>query len=146
MTHLKQLDVLQSSFLHALGLTDKDGFLQHNVAPLQLRRDISVLGFLCKAAKGRCHPDVADMFPLSHRIPSHSTRSATSQHIFCLHDPLDGRQSDLMNRSISAASRVFKRFALFVTVTTVKGFSASFDRSRTGTVPHGRAELASVQL
>ena len=90
MTQLKQLDALQSSFLHALGLSDKDELLQHNVAPLQLRRDIGMLGFLFKA--GLCHPDVVDLFPLSHRIPSHSSFSHVSVQ-FCLHDPLDGRQS-----------------------------------------------------
>ena len=59
---LKKLDKLQIHFLEQLGLNEKQAFLQHNLLPLELRRDIAILGFLHKSNLGLNHPGVNDCF------------------------------------------------------------------------------------
>ena len=63
-SQLKRLDRIQRWFLHELGLTDTEAFLQHNVAPPSLRRTMGVLGFLHKAQLGLAHPGVRAFFEL----------------------------------------------------------------------------------
>jgi hypothetical protein len=59
---LKNLDKLQIHFLEQLGLNEKQAFLQHNLLPLELRRDIAILGFLHKSNLGLNHPGVNEFF------------------------------------------------------------------------------------
>ena len=58
----RQLEDIQRSFLQQIGLTENDAFLDFNLAPLRLRRDIAILGFLHKANLGRCHPSIRKFF------------------------------------------------------------------------------------
>ena len=47
-SQLQRLDKLQRWYLHELGLSDKEAFVDHNFAPPSLRRAIGILGFLHK--------------------------------------------------------------------------------------------------
>ena len=58
------MDRIQRWFLHELGLTDTEAFLEHNVAPPSLRRTIGVLGFLHKAQLGSVHPGIKSFFKM----------------------------------------------------------------------------------
>ena len=62
-TVLAPLDRLQTTFVHALNLTVEDAFLHHNLAPLCLRRDIAMLGFLHKVNLPDVHDDMLALFP-----------------------------------------------------------------------------------
>ena len=64
------IDSVQRSFLKSIGVTEKYAFLEMNLAPLQLRRDLSMLGALHKCAWGTAHKDMLKLFPL-HKYPMH---------------------------------------------------------------------------
>lgn len=60
---LFRFDQLQQKFIDHLGISAEDAFLQHNFAPITLRRDIAMLGFLHKRILSECHPKIESVFP-----------------------------------------------------------------------------------
>jgi len=62
-TVLAPLDRLQTTFVHNFMLSVEDAFLHFNLAPLCLRRDIAMLGFLHKANLPNAHDDMLALFP-----------------------------------------------------------------------------------
>ena len=58
-----KLDGIQSSFVSKLGLSDREAFLWYGLHPLNLRRDVAMLGVLYKCAHGLTHPDLQELFP-----------------------------------------------------------------------------------
>ena len=103
-THLNTLDAIQESFVHELGLTHQDAFLEFNLAPLNLRRDIAVLGLLHKIQLGEAHPDFNSLFP-KESAQYFPTRHAAKRH---------GRQfreiagnSYYFNQSIFSATKIY---------------------------------------
>ena len=54
--------ICRTRFLHNIGLDQRRAFLDFNLAPLSLRRDISILGFLHKANLGLAHPSIVALF------------------------------------------------------------------------------------
>ena len=62
-TVLAPLDRLATSFVHALNIEVDVAFLQFNLAPLALRRDIAMLGFLHKCNLPHAHPHIRELFP-----------------------------------------------------------------------------------
>ena len=79
-THLDALDRLQRSFVEELGLSENEAFLAHNLAPLQLRRDIAALGLLHKIQLGEAHADFDGLFPRRIEAASASTRHGSRRH------------------------------------------------------------------
>ena len=63
-TVLHRLDRLQKHFLEEIDITEQVAFLDYNFAPLGLRRDIGVLGFLHKRVLNECHPAVREFLLL----------------------------------------------------------------------------------
>ena len=51
-SRLIKIDKLQDAFLRALGLSREDGLSQYNLAPLQTRRDIAMLGVIHRSVLG----------------------------------------------------------------------------------------------
>ena len=62
-TQLSKFDNLQEQFLRALGLSAEETFLNYNFAPVTLRRDIAMLGFVYKRILKLCHPKIQSMLP-----------------------------------------------------------------------------------
>ena len=62
-TLLDQVGQVQRSFLHSLGVSESQAFLDHNFAPCSLRRNIAVLGLLHKRVLGQCHPSFERLLP-----------------------------------------------------------------------------------
>ena len=101
---LREIDKLQDDFLQTVGLNDKDAFLNWNLAPLALRRDIAILGFLHKCNLRLTHPSVCDFFrvgqiagrilPAGSGLPHRHTRPMES------HRSLVRFQQSLYERSI----------------------------------------------
>ena len=60
---LDKIDQVQSIFLHKLGVSEKDAFLDHNFAPSSLRRNIAILGLLQKRVLGLCHRSFDSLLP-----------------------------------------------------------------------------------
>ena len=47
---------MQRWFLHELGITDTEAFVNYNFAPPSLRQRIGMMGFVHKRVLGQCHP------------------------------------------------------------------------------------------
>ena len=60
---LAKIDHAQNRFLHALGLSPDQAFLDFYFAPPSLRRNIGVLGLLHKRVLGQCHPSFGRLLP-----------------------------------------------------------------------------------
>ena len=58
-SHLARMDAIQREFGAKLGLTEDQTFMEYNLAPLKLRRNIAALGFLHRVALGLAHLDIA---------------------------------------------------------------------------------------
>ena len=68
---LAPLDRILTTFVHALNLEVEEAFLKYNLAPLALRRDIAMLGFLHKLNLPESHADIRALFP---HLPCHDIR------------------------------------------------------------------------
>ena len=62
-TVLAPLDRLATSFVHALNMEMEEAFMNYNLAPSALRRDIAMLGFLHKCNLPNVHPHIRELFP-----------------------------------------------------------------------------------
>ena len=64
-TVLKRLDNTYYSFVRELNVHQSSAFMCHNLGPLEMRRDIGMLGFLHKIVLGECHPGITALFPFA---------------------------------------------------------------------------------
>ena len=62
-TTLAPLDRLQTTFVHNFNLSVENALLHFNLAPLSLRRDIAMLGFIHKSNLPDAHEDMLHLFP-----------------------------------------------------------------------------------
>ena len=60
---LAPLDRILTTFVHTLNLEIEEAYLKYNLAPLALRRDIAMLGFLHKLNLSESHADIRRLFP-----------------------------------------------------------------------------------
>ena len=58
---LKKLDKCQDVFLREISLTPEEALVDHNLAPLTMRRDVAILGLIHRAAIGRGPPQLREM-------------------------------------------------------------------------------------
>ena len=94
-TVLRQLQGIQDRFLRELGIPKEAAFLDLNLAPLAMRRDIALLGVIHRAALGEGPPQFKEYF---------SRRQGSLR----LLDPLEGKNVLLlMRRSIWGLVRVY---------------------------------------
>ena len=75
-TVLRRLDLVQCRFLREIGITESDAFLMFNLAPLTLRRDVAMLGFLFRCHRGWVHASCSNMFPKAPAAPYLTRRQA----------------------------------------------------------------------
>ena len=61
-SNLAPLDKVLTIFLDHIGMSTEQAFLEHNLLPLRLRRDIAILGFIHKANLRECHPEISAFF------------------------------------------------------------------------------------
>ena len=109
-THLNKLDSVQERFLHALGFTEEEAFLEHNLAPLHLRRTLAMLGALHRCATGQAHEDMCALFPpTAVRTTGACTRRVQAAHGRQLVDLCDGTQSALLQRSVYGLVGVYNQ-------------------------------------
>ena len=117
---LARVERLQSSFVEELHVYEDDNFLIHNFAPLQLRRDIGILGLLHKRVLGECHPAILDFLPFA--LPTYAWR-----HPKQLDTQLDScvSRQGLYWRSIFGLVHVYNRLPEHVVASpSVKVFQA----------------------
>ncbi len=72
---------MQTSFVEHLGLSERVAFIEFQLAPLELRRDIGMLGALWKIAHGKAHKFLQEMFPMCSFAPVlPNTRGIARRH------------------------------------------------------------------
>ena len=59
---LRPIDQIQEKFLEELGIPSTTALLEHNLAPLSMRRDIAMLGILYKVLRGIGPKPIRDLF------------------------------------------------------------------------------------
>ena len=88
-----------------MGLCDKEAFLKHNRAPLELRHDIAALGLLHKIQLGEAHADFDDLFPKQIEAASASTRHGARRQGRQFHEHWGN--SYYLNQSLFGLTRLY---------------------------------------
>ena len=122
-SHLNKLDSAQRYFLNGMDMTEEVAFLDHNLAPPSLRRDIGLLGLLHKRVLGQCHPAYNDLLPLAPAswyqgppAPRHNRLLNNHIHECMFH-------CDLFSRSIFGMVNIYNRLPqCFIDCETVSTF------------------------
>jgi hypothetical protein len=128
-THLNRVDAIQSSFLRELGTSDGDAFLQYNLAPTKLRRNIAALGLLHKINLGKAPKAFQDFFPRAGQKVTRNTRLSTHRHTMQIHDYCDGSQAVQFQQSLFGLVKVYNLLPqMVVEKTTVKAFQTSLTK------------------
>ena len=107
---LEPLDRIQSRFLRFLGISDEIGFLEYNLAPLSVRRQISALGFIHRCALNKAPGAFLEFFSREDtRIGTHRTRLEASKHNMQISDLAAGGKSQVFKRSLFGFTLVYNR-------------------------------------
>ena len=115
------IDNVQESFVRNLGIDQKRAFLDFNLAPLCLRRDIAALGFLHKIMLGRAHPALSLLFKRA-AAPTYAFRCHSKQfaNIIIASDTL------VLRRSLLGMCSVYNRLSQGqVDIDTVSDFQST---------------------
>ena len=129
-TALAPITALFTTFLRATNTTPLDAFTQHNLAPPTLRRDIAMLGLLHKTTLRKAHSDFTTLFPPSTYTHRHDTRLAQRRHDKQLHELCDGTQTEQLNRSIFALTRIYNLLPqAIINATTIHRFQTLLTRT-----------------
>ena len=107
---LEELDRVQDRFLKAVDLNPANALLRFNLAPLQTRRDMAMLGAIHRTVLGEGPPHFQRWFV---RVPrkdhGHNTRAQEKLHSKQLFDFLEQRDTELLRRSVLGLVRVYNR-------------------------------------
>ena len=105
---LKLLGRSLNIFLRDLQLDARSAFLEHNMAPLNIHRDIAMLGFVHKRMLGDTHGDICILLPLSLAPESQRcTRFKSDSPSPLFQETFDGTHPALIRRSIFELTRVY---------------------------------------
>ena len=128
---LAWLDSVQVSFLRHIGFDERVAFAHFNLAPLQTRRDVGMLGVLWKISRGLAHADLVELFPRApHNKSRMSTRVHARRHNMQLVDFCDGSQLAQFARSLFGLVKVWNALPQeFVECKTVKCFQSKLTKA-----------------
>ena len=102
---LKPLDDLLQHFLDELDISSRDALLDFNLAPLQMRRDIAMLGILYKVAWNKAPRPIQNLFSLRlATLREHGFNSNVARHNKQIMDPVAFYHPVIVKRSISAST------------------------------------------
>lgn len=97
---LQRLDKIQDRFLEEVGLTCTEALLYYHLAPLPARRDISLLGLIHRTVLGQGPVHYRRFFHQgSTAALARGLREPTLRHTKQLFDPIQGSESNSLNRS-----------------------------------------------
>jgi len=97
---LELLDKVQDRFLREVGLTDEEALVGYNLAPLRSRRDMAGLGLIHRTVLGCGAEHFEKWFYLSGRQPAYNTRLQERRHNKQLYEYREGKQTELLKRSL----------------------------------------------
>ena len=102
------VDIVQSDFLEALGISERQALSEFHLAPLNVRRDIAMLGLLHKCALGTAPRPLLDTFPRSSSSLFHYGFVRPAHlHNRQLHDPVGPSSPKLLLRSIFGLINIY---------------------------------------
>ena len=105
---LEDLDKVQKRFLKEVGLTAEAALCKYNLAPLQTRRDIAMLGVIHRTVLGHGPPQFRNwFFAAARRPPKYNTRRQDRLHTKQFYDWLADRDTELLRRSALGLVRVY---------------------------------------
>ena len=98
---------MQRWYLHELGMSETEAFVEFHFAPPSLRRRIGLLGFIHKRVLGQCHPQVKALIPFDLRDmprywPAHDCQVSTGYT-----EAIEHRQ--LYDRSLFMYMHIYNR-------------------------------------
>ena len=96
---LQPLDDIQGRLLKDLGISVTDALLHFNLAPLQSRRDMAMLGLIHRTVLGKGPEHFKDFFRLATATSDLRTRLGQRRHNRQLIDPRNARFSGQLRRS-----------------------------------------------
>ena len=96
---LKRIDALQHRLLRELGVSAGTAIHDWNLAPLETRRDIAMLGVIHRAVLGMGPPHLRRFFRLAAPAACQRTRADVRRHHRHLEDPREGRYLEVLRRS-----------------------------------------------
>jgi len=97
---LSKIDRIQTKMLRIAGMTELEALLLHNLAPLNTRRDIAMLGVIHRAALGQGPEQLRQFFYPEARSGVRSTRLQLRRHEWQLHEYRDGQHTEYVSRSV----------------------------------------------
>ena len=140
------IDRVQDRFLREMGLTDVVALCKFRLAPLQLRRDIAVLGLLRRVNLGLVSEQIASLFPkigvrqVLGQYPAARVRTASRYHNKQLLDRISPDSSMQMQRSILGMVHCYNCLLLrFVDLPSVRLFQRGFQKSAMERAGQGHA-------
>ena len=108
-TLLSKVGKLQTRFLHRLGYSEEPAFEKFKMAPLELRRDIAMLGLIHKSVRGEAHPEFSKFFTLTLQARRSRTRLQNRRHLYQLDDQRNGQQLAVWERSIFGLVSIYNQ-------------------------------------
>jgi len=116
-SNLDNIDQLQNKFVRDIRLTKEMAFLDHNLAPLGLRRDIGSLGIIRKRVLGECHSSVKALLRFSEITDRWHDKQIDTYSDACLF------RHNLYQRSLFGMIHIYNRLPQgLVSSTSVKEF------------------------
>ena len=109
-THLALIDHVQDIFLRELGVSSEAALMEFNLAPLNTRRDISMLGLIHRTVLKGGTPHFRRWFHVAPRPVRDAavTRLGGRRHNSQLYDPVDGsRRRTMFGRSAFGLIRIY---------------------------------------
>ena len=98
-SHLRRLDAIQTRFLKDTGIDEKTALECFNLAPLEARRDMAMLGLIHRTVLGRGPPHFNKFFkPSTRLVHRQGTRSQTARHSKQLEDVRTGTFLEITRR------------------------------------------------
>ena len=83
-----------------MGVTEQEAYLNFNLAPLALRRNFAMLGFIFKCVKGLAPKRCQTLFERKASSTLHTTRFQDHRHPLQLFDPIVFHPTDILKRSV----------------------------------------------
>ena len=138
-TTMKLIDRIQARFLHAIGLSEVSAFLDFNLAPMIIRRQITALGILHKRILGLTPSVITELLPFAVRNPlTHQTRLAVRLHDKQLEDRASGIVTEMFRRSLFGYVGIYNRLPQgCINLPNVKSFQAHLQSSLRNQVQMG---------
>ena len=128
---LQSVDQVQERFLAEIDMSPETELLEHNLAPLCARRDISMLGLIHRVVLGKAPPQFSAHIHLADG--SEFLRGwaySFARHSKQLHDPIDGSGPRIKGRSFLALIYPYNVLPQHVVDhTTVRGFQRALQQA-----------------